>query len=299
MNEKAIKIQHPLMPAPLATRGISRFLRRTHAWVGITTVILAFIFAWSGFMLNHRANEDFFGEQITERFTIPAPVEGFESQEQFALFLKQEFDLRGEAEQFVPLYTGAAIGSRGAQAPAPAAAAAQPREQQQPASGDRQQRADGADRQQRANGADRQQPEGTADRAPREQQQATSESNPARAPQAAQPEGRRRAGPPPTGTLQAAFVSPNNDVVGTWREGSDSIDIVKNELSINRVFDRLHVGRGPGSNWDFVIDGYAVMMLLLSLTGILLWSRVSGSAKVGGSILGGVSAAMAFWLFAM
>ncbi|MDE2958450.1 MAG: hypothetical protein OXU28_00160, partial [Chloroflexota bacterium] len=53
---------HPLMPAPIATPIGVRWVKKTHAWTGISTAILALIFAWSGFMLNHRTH-----------FTLGAP----------------------------------------------------------------------------------------------------------------------------------------------------------------------------------------------------------------------------------
>ena len=53
-QEKRGLASHPLMPSPIATPVGVRWVKKTHAWTGIVTAVLALIFAWSGFMLNHR-----------------------------------------------------------------------------------------------------------------------------------------------------------------------------------------------------------------------------------------------------
>ena len=93
-REKRGLASHPLMPSPIATPVGVRWVKKTHAWTGIVTAVLALIFAWSGFMLNHRTHFTLGLPAQTTQFTISAPVTGFASPQELADFLDAEFGLR-------------------------------------------------------------------------------------------------------------------------------------------------------------------------------------------------------------
>ena len=148
---------HPLMPAPIASPIGVRWVKRAHAWTGISTAILALIFAWSGFMLNHRTHFTLGAPAQTTQFTIPAPA--------------------------------------------------------------------------------------------------------------------------------------------AWMVGSSEIAITQSDRGFNRIVNRLHAGRGmEGGSWHFIISAYAVMLLFLSLSGVMLWSRLSGTARVGGGLLGASLLLIGAWI---
>ena len=232
---------HPLMPAPIATPIAVRWVKRTHAWTGISTAILALIFAWSGFMLNHRTHFTLGAAAQTTEFTIPAPAAGFASPQELADFLVAEFGLR----------TSPTLESRDATAP-------------------------------------------SAGRGMGMGQQAASASP-------AMGGGRRGGGGGGVAargsSLAASWQAPGGDFSGEWVVGSSEIAITQSDRGFNRIVNRLHAGRGmEGGSWHFIISAYAVMLLFLSLSGVMLWSRVSGTARVGGGLLGASLLLIGAWI---
>ena len=221
-QEKRGLASHPLMPSPIATPVGVRWVKKTHAWTGIVTAVLALIFAWSGFMLNHRTHFTLGLPAQTTQFTIPAPVTGFASPLELADYLNAEFSLRtsptlasreattqpaGRGMGQVPAMTGSRRGGGGAAARGP--------------------------------------------------------------------------------SFSASWQAPGGDFSGEWVLDSSEIAVTQSDRGFNRIVNRLHSGRGlEGGGWHFIISAYAVMLLFLSLSGVMLWSRVSGPARVGGGLLG-------------
>jgi len=221
------------MPAPIATPIGVRWVKRTHAWTGISTAILALIFAWSGFMLNHRTHFTLGAPAQTTEFTIPAPAAGFASPQDLADFLVAEFGLR----------TSPTLENRDATAPS----AGRGMGMGQQAAGGR-----------RGGGG------GVAARGP---------------------------------SLAASWQAPGGDFSGEWVVGSSEIAINQSDRGFNRIVNRLHAGRGmEGGSWHFIISAYAVMLLFLSLSGVMLWSRLSGTARMGGGLLGASLLLIGTWI---
>ncbi len=229
---------HPLMPAPIATPIAVRWVKKTHAWTGILSAVLALIFAWSGFMLNHRTHFTLGEPAQTSGMTIPAPSEGFASPQELADFLDAEFGLRTSPTLGFDDGTSQPTGMGMGQASAGAAQA--------------------------MGGGGRR---GGANAAPK--------------------------GP----ILSASWQAPGGDFSGQWVVGSNEIAINRSDRGFNRIVNRLHSGRGlEGGGWHFIISAYAVMLLFLSLSGVMLWSRVSGTAKVGGGLVGASLLLIGAWI---
>ena len=88
-------------------------------------------------------------------------------------------------------------------------------------------------------------------------------------------------------SFSASWQAPGGDFSGEWVLDSSEIAVTQSDRGFNRIVNRLHSGRGlEGGGWHFIISAYAVMLLFLSLSGVMLWSRVSGPARVGGGLLG-------------
>ena len=272
---------HPLMPSPIATPIGVRWVKKTHAWTGISTAILALIFAWSGFMLNHRTHFTLGAPALSDQFTIPAPVAGFASPQELADFLSAEFGLRTsptlESRDAIAQSAGRGMGM-GQQAasalPAMGGAsstAAEASTALEPASA--------------AGGAS------TA----MDPSSATAGASPA-----AMGGGRRGSGGGVAArgpSLAASWQAPGGDFSGEWVVGSSEIAITQSDRGFNRIVNRLHAGRGmEGGSWHFIISAYAVMLLFLSLSGVMLWSRVSGTARVGGGLLGASLLLIGAWI---
>ena len=286
---------HPLMPSPIATPIGVRWVKKTHAWTGISTAILALIFAWSGFMLNHRTHFTLGAPALSDQFTIPAPTAGFTSPQDLADFLTAEFGLRTsptlesrdatapsagrgmgmgqQAASVAPAMGGASFATAEAStAIDPSSASGRASTAIDPSSA-----SDGAS---------------TAMNPP---------SAPAGASSAAMGGGRRggggagaAAGGP---SFSASWQAPGGDFSGEWIVGSSEIALTQSDRGFNRIVNRLHSGRGlEGGSWHFIISAYAVMLLFLSLSGVMLWSRVSGTARVGGGLLGASLLLIGAWI---
>ena len=259
---------HPLMPAPIATPIGVRWVKRTHAWTGISTAILALIFAWSGFMLNHRTHFTLGAPAQTNEFAIPAPAAGFASPQDLADFLVAEFGLR----------TSPTLENRDATAPSTGMGM-----------GMGQQAAGGSPA---MGGASSTAVEPSTTTGP---SSATAGASPA-----AMGGGRRGGGGGVAArdpSLAASWQAPGGDFSGEWVVGSSEIAITQSDRGFNRIVNRLHAGRGmEGGSWHFIISAYAVMLLFLSLSGVMLWSRVSGTARVGGGLLGASLLLIGAWI---
>ena len=273
---------HPLMPAPIATPIGVRWVKRTHAWTGISTAILALIFAWSGFMLNHRTHFTLGAPALTDQFTIPAPAAGFASPQDLADFLTAEFGLR----------TSPTLESRDASAPSAGRGMGmgQQAASVSPAMGSASSTAAEASAMMDPSSA-------TAGAST-----ATDPSSVAAGASPAAMGGGRRggggAGAVARGPgLAASWQAPGGDFSGEWVLGSGEIAIARSDRGFNRIVNRLHSGRGlEGGSWQFIISAYAVMLLFLSLSGVMLWSRVSGTARVGGGLLGASLLLIGAWI---
>lgn len=225
---------HPLMPAPIATPTGVRWVKRTHAWAGISTAILALIFAWSGFMLNHRTHFTLGAPAQTTQLNVPAPVAGFASPQELADFLDGEYGLR----------TSPTLESRDASTQAAGMGMGMG--------------------------------------------QQTASVSPAMGGATARPRGP---------SFLASWQAPGGDFSGEWVIGSSEIAVTRSDRGFNRIVNRLHSGRGlEGGSWHFIISAYAVMLLFLSLTGVMLWSRLSGPARVGGGLVGASLLLIGAWI---
>lgn len=59
-------------------------------------------------------------------------------------------------------------------------------------------------------------------------------------------------------------------------EGNPLIDITHIDRGVMRTFNNLHLAQVSGNSWVFVIDVLSVAMVVLALSGLLLWSRLTG-----------------------
>ena len=294
---------HPLMPAPIATPIGVRWVKRTHAWTGISTAILALIFAWSGFMLNHRTHFTLGAPAQTTQFTIPAPVAGFASPQELADFLDSEFELRtsptleNRDATAPPAGRGMGMGQQAASVSPAMGVVSSASAGVSTASAGISTTMRGASSS--TAGAS------TATDPSRAATGASTTINPssatASAPPAAMGGSHRSGGGASVASsgpsFSAIWQAPGGDFSGDWVIGSSEIAVTQSDRGFNRIVNRLHSGRGlEGGSWHFIISAYAVMLLFLSLSGVMLWSHVSGTARMGGSLLGASLLLIGAWI---
>ena len=69
-------------------------------------------------------------------------------------------------------------------------------------------------------------------------------------------------------------------------EGASTATVRKSENSPLAVLSRLHKGVGGGIPWIVLTDSFAVAMVLLGISGIILWARGRTVAQMAFSIVG-------------
>ena len=69
-------------------------------------------------------------------------------------------------------------------------------------------------------------------------------------------------------------------------EGAPTATVHKSENSPLAILNRLHKGVGGGIPWILLTDSFAVAMVLLGISGIILWARGRTVAQMAFSILG-------------
>ena len=71
-----------------------------------------------------------------------------------------------------------------------------------------------------------------------------------------------------------------------YTEGASTVTVRKSESSPLAILSRLHKGVGGGIPWILLTDSFAVAMVLLGISGIILWARGRTVAQMAFSIVG-------------
>jgi uncharacterized protein len=71
-----------------------------------------------------------------------------------------------------------------------------------------------------------------------------------------------------------------------YDEGASTLTVHESQNSPLAILERLHKGVGGGAAWILLTDSFAVAMVLLGISGILLWARGRTPAQMTFSIVG-------------
>jgi uncharacterized protein len=80
---------------------------------------------------------------------------------------------------------------------------------------------------------------------------------------------------------QLMFSSPNESVMVEYWDGNDFVTLKRNNNSLLATLTNLHKGVGMSVAWVLFIDSFAGALILLSLTGVLLWTELNKRKTVG------------------
>ena len=80
---------------------------------------------------------------------------------------------------------------------------------------------------------------------------------------------------------QISFASPKANTAAEYWVGNDFVTVKRTENSLLATLTNLHKGVGMSVGWVLVVDTLAGSLILLSLTGVLLWTELNRRKTVG------------------
>jgi hypothetical protein len=85
---------------------------------------------------------------------------------------------------------------------------------------------------------------------------------------------------------QLMFRSPQYTVQAEYWVGAGQVQVRRSEPGLLAVLENLHRANGVSAGWVLIADTLAGGMILLSITGVLLWTGLNRRRTVGAAILG-------------
>jgi len=93
---------------------------------------------------------------------------------------------------------------------------------------------------------------------------------------------------------QMMFAAPRESVMAEYWAGNGFVTLRHSENSFVAMLTNLHRGTGLGIGWVLLIDTLAGSLVLLSLTGVLLWTQLHRTKTLAAVLVFG-SIALAVW----
>jgi hypothetical protein len=85
---------------------------------------------------------------------------------------------------------------------------------------------------------------------------------------------------------QLSFRAPQYVVQAEYWAGAGQVSVRRIQPGLLATLQNLHRGNGVGAGWVLLADTLAGGMILLSITGVLLWTGLNRRRTVGAAILG-------------
>lgn len=76
---------------------------------------------------------------------------------------------------------------------------------------------------------------------------------------------------------EVRFLSPNKSLRGTYQVGSNRLAVSVSDNNFWAFLNRLHLGNGLSVGWVLFADSIAGALIMLCLTGMLLWTKLHGT----------------------
>lgn len=96
---------------------------------------------------------------------------------------------------------------------------------------------------------------------------------------------------------QLSFASPGENTSAEYWVGNGYVTLKRTENTLLAMLTNLHKGVGLSIGWVLLIDTLAGSLVLLSLTGVLLWTELNRRKTVGAVlVLGSIAAAVCMGL---
>lgn len=82
-----------------------------------------------------------------------------------------------------------------------------------------------------------------------------------------------------------AFKSPGYQATATIRASDGQTRVLHQSRGINGILLDLHRGKESGASWSIIVDAVAILFVIVSVTGLILWSSLRGRAQHGLAVL--------------
>lgn len=94
---------------------------------------------------------------------------------------------------------------------------------------------------------------------------------------------------------------PNGRIEASYLPAARLLEVTRTENNLLGLMKNLHKGAGVTALWVLFLDAIAGALILMSLSGVLLWTRLHGprlaAVAIGGaSVMGAVAALLPAWL---
>lgn len=86
-------------------------------------------------------------------------------------------------------------------------------------------------------------------------------------------------------SFQVTFRSPGYLATATIRASDGYTRVVHQSRGVAGIMLDLHRGKDSGASWSIVIDGLAILFVVISVTGLILWTSLKSRAHHGVAIL--------------
>lgn len=83
------------------------------------------------------------------------------------------------------------------------------------------------------------------------------------------------------------FQLPQAGIKAAYIPGNQYATIERNDANVWGFLMRMHKGVGANAGWVLLADSIAGALMLLSITGVLLWTKMRGSRLVMAGLIGG------------
>ena len=86
---------------------------------------------------------------------------------------------------------------------------------------------------------------------------------------------------------QATFAGPREGVTVDWWQGTSHATVKRTHHNAWSTLANLHKGTGMDVGWILLVDTLAGSIILLSLSGVLMWTQLNRKRLVGVALFGG------------
>lgn len=82
----------------------------------------------------------------------------------------------------------------------------------------------------------------------------------------------------------AMLAGPKTSILIEYWQGNPTVSIKRTEGTLLAMLNNMHRGGGMGMGWTLLVDTIAGSLVLLSLTGVLLWTELNRRKTIGAAI---------------